>query len=61
MAKAKKRAPRRKKAAAGSIGLTAIETATIDAQELLELTSAVEKDGGAVLGSIATHSAARRS
>ena len=50
MAKAKKRAPRRKKAAAGSLGLTAIETATIDSKELLDLTSAVKGDAGAVLG-----------
>ena len=51
MAKAKKRAPRRKKAAAGSVGLSAIETANIDSKELLDLTSAVKGDGGAVLGS----------
>ena len=51
MAKAKKRAPRRKKAAAGSLGLSAIETATVDSKELLDLTSAVKGDGGAVLGS----------
>jgi ParB family chromosome partitioning protein len=51
MAKAKKRAPRRKKAAAGSIGLTATEAGTIDARHISELTSAVENDGGAVLGS----------
>jgi ParB family chromosome partitioning protein len=50
MAKAKKRAPRRKKAAAGSLGLSAIETATVDAKELLDLTTAVKTDGGAVLG-----------
>jgi ParB family chromosome partitioning protein len=51
MAKAKNRAPRRKKAAAGSVGLSAIDTATVDARELLDLTSAVKGDGGAVLGS----------
>ena len=51
MAKAKKRAPRRKKTAAGSVGLSAIETATVDTRELLDLTSAVKGDGGAVLGS----------
>jgi ParB family transcriptional regulator, chromosome partitioning protein len=51
MAKAKKRAPRRKKAAAGSVGLSAIDTATVDTRELLDLTSAVKGDGGAVLGS----------
>jgi ParB family chromosome partitioning protein len=50
MAKAKKRAPRRKKAAAGSLGLSALETATIDSKELLDLTSAVKGDDGAVLG-----------
>lgn len=50
MAKAKKRAPRRKKAAAGSVGLSAIDTATVDTRELLDLTSAVKGDGGAVLG-----------
>src|SRR5688500_14178374 len=47
MAKAKKRAPRRKKAAAGSVGLSAIDTATVDTRELLDLTSAVKGDGGA--------------
>ena len=50
MAKARKRAPRRKKVAAGSLGLSAIETATVDSKELLDLTSAVKADGGAVLG-----------
>ena len=50
MAKAKKRAPRRKKAAAGSVGLSAIDTAAVDTKELLDLTSAVKGDGGAVLG-----------
>lgn len=50
MAKAKKRAPRRKKAAAGSVGLTATETAALDRQEIQELVEAVESDGGAVLG-----------
>ena len=50
MAKAKKRAPRRKKTAAGSIGLSAIETGTLDRTEVSELASAVEADGGAVLG-----------
>ena len=51
MAKAKKRAPRRKKAAAGSIGLAAAETATVDSGSIGELKDAVEDDGGAVLGS----------
>jgi ParB family chromosome partitioning protein len=50
MAKAKKRAQRRKKAAAASLGLSAIETATVDSRELLDLTAAVKGDGGAVLG-----------
>jgi ParB family chromosome partitioning protein len=50
MAKAKKRAPRRKKAAAGSLGLTATETAALDRREIQELIEAVEGDGGAVLG-----------
>ena len=50
MAKAKKRAPRRKKAAAGSVGLSALDTATVDTEELLDLTSAVKGDDGAVLG-----------
>jgi ParB family chromosome partitioning protein len=50
MAKAKKRAPRRKKAAAGSVGLSALDTATVDTKELLDLTSAVKGDDGAVLG-----------
>src|SRR3954451_2713344 len=47
----KKRAPRRKKAAAGTIGLTAIEAGTIDTHETHELAAAVKQDGGAVLGS----------
>ena len=51
MAKAKKRAPRRSKATAGSIGLTAAETSTVDARSLAGLIAAVEQDGGAVLGS----------
>jgi ParB family chromosome partitioning protein len=50
MAKAKKRAPRRKKAVAGSLGLTATETAALDRKEIQELVEAVEGDGGAVLG-----------
>jgi ParB family chromosome partitioning protein len=50
MAKAKKRAPRRKKAAAGSIGLSVPETRNVDAKSLGELPDAVENDGGAVLG-----------
>ena len=50
MAKAKKRAPRRKKAAAGSTGLSVLETRTIDAGVLGDLPRAIESDGGAVLG-----------
>jgi ParB family chromosome partitioning protein len=50
MAKAKKRAPRRKKAAAGSIGLSVSETNTVDARALGDLPGAVESDGGAVIG-----------
>ena len=50
MAKAKKRAPRRKKAAAGSIGLSVSETRNADAKVLGDLPDAVENDGGAVLG-----------
>lgn len=50
MAKAKKRAPRRKKAAAGSIGLSVAETASVDPKTLGDLVTDVEKDGGAVLG-----------
>jgi len=51
MAKAKKRAPRRKKAAAGSIGLSVAEVRNVDTGSVRELTAAVEEDGGAVLGS----------
>lgn len=50
MAKAKKRAPRRKKVAAGSIGLSVAETRTVEANALNGLPDAVEADGGAVLG-----------
>ena len=50
MAKAKKRAPRRKKAAAGSTGLSVLETRTVDAALLGDLPRAIESDGGAVLG-----------
>jgi ParB family chromosome partitioning protein len=50
MAKATKRAPRRKKAAAGSIGLTAAESGTVDARQVQALSEAVAGDGGAVLG-----------
>ena len=51
MAKAKKRAPRRKKTAAGSTGLTVAETRDVDSGSVRELTEAVEEDGGAVVGS----------
>src|SRR5690242_2011453 len=50
MAKAKKRAPRRKKAAAGSIGLSVDETRAVDTKALGDLPDAVANDGGAVLG-----------
>lgn len=51
MAKAKKRAPRRKKAAAGSIGLAAPDTRTVDEKLIRQLIDDVEQDGGAVLAS----------
>ncbi len=51
MAKAKKRAPRRKKAAASSIGLAAAETKAIDEQQIRKLMDDVDQDGGAVLAS----------
>jgi ParB family chromosome partitioning protein len=50
MAKAKKRATRRKKAAAGSIGLAARDTAVVQDRAADELAAAVDADGGAVLG-----------
>ncbi len=50
MAKAKKRAPRRKKTAPGSIGLSASEAGTVDPGALGDLAASVEADGGAVLG-----------
>src|SRR5437016_11231487 len=46
----RKKAVRRKKMAAGSIGLTVAETVRADAAELQRLADHVEKDGGAVLG-----------
>ena len=46
----KKRAPRRKKAAAKSVGLTTAEVRTTDDPQVRELTSRVDDDGGAVLG-----------
>jgi ParB family transcriptional regulator, chromosome partitioning protein len=50
MPTAKKRAPRRKNAAAGSIGLTVKETAEVPQEAIDELAAGVEGDGGAVLG-----------
>jgi ParB family chromosome partitioning protein len=50
MAKAKKRAARRKKAAAGSIGLSVAETRAVEVKALDGLPDAIEGDGGAVLG-----------
>jgi ParB family transcriptional regulator, chromosome partitioning protein len=47
---AKKKAVRRKKVAAASIGLTAAETQKVDGRELDALAAKVEGDGGAVLG-----------
>jgi ParB family chromosome partitioning protein len=47
---AKKKAVRRKKVAAGSIGLTAAETRNAESRELDALAAQVEEDGGAVLG-----------
>jgi ParB family chromosome partitioning protein len=51
MAKAKKRAVRRKKVAAGSIGLSVAEMRVVDDGSVRALTAAVEDDGGAVVGS----------
>lgn len=48
---AKKRAPRRKKAAAATVGLRAKETQGVDTAAVRDLVSAVERDDGAVLGS----------
>src|SRR4051812_21553125 len=47
---AKKKTVRRKKVAAGSIGLTAAETKTVAAGALDSLAEQVEEDGGSVLG-----------
>jgi ParB family chromosome partitioning protein len=47
----KKRAVRRKKAAAGSIGLSTSQVAAMDDPKARALVSEVEGDGGAVLGS----------
>jgi ParB family chromosome partitioning protein len=51
MAKARKRAPRRKKAVAGSIGLAALDTKAVDEKVIRDLMENVEQDGGAVLAS----------
>jgi ParB family chromosome partitioning protein len=48
---AKKRAPRRKKTAAKTVGLAASETGVVPADETRDLASHVKEDGGAVLGS----------
>ena len=50
MAKKKKPATRRKKAAAKSVGLTTGEVRTIGDARVRELTARVDEDGGAVLG-----------
>jgi hypothetical protein len=47
----KKRAPRRKKAAPQSVGLGIGDVSRAAAADLQELTDAVDRDGGAVLGS----------
>src|SRR5829696_667418 len=47
---AKKKAVRRKKVPAGSVGLTAAETKTVSAGALDTLAAQVEADGGSVLG-----------
>lgn len=47
---AKKKAVRRKKVAAGSVGLTAAETKNVSAGALDSLAAQVEDEGGAVLG-----------
>jgi len=47
---AKKKAVRRKKVAAASVGLTAAEVAKTDSAEIERLAAQVEEDGGTVLG-----------
>ncbi len=47
----KKRAARRKKAEPQSVGLNTKQVVAVDAKELSKLSSLVEEDGGAVLGS----------
>ena len=51
MAKKKKQATRRKKAAAKSVGLTTAEVRASQEAHVRELTASVDHDGGAVLGS----------
>ncbi len=51
MAKKKKQATRRKKAAAKSVGLTTAEVRASQDAHVRELTASVDHDGGAVLGS----------
>src|SRR3954470_7622903 len=47
---AKKKAVRRKKVAAGSVGLTPAETRTVSSAALDRLAAQVEEDGGSILG-----------
>jgi ParB family chromosome partitioning protein len=47
---AKKKAVRRKKIAAASVGLTPAEVKTVSSRELVQLASQLEDEGGAVLG-----------
>jgi ParB family transcriptional regulator, chromosome partitioning protein len=47
----KKRAPRRKKAAPATVGLSTAQVRAVDEGDVRDLSTYVEKDGGAVLGS----------
>ena len=47
----KKRAPRRKKAAPASVGLSTAQVRAVDDRSVHDLSQQVEEDGGAVLGS----------
>jgi ParB family chromosome partitioning protein len=47
----KKRAPRRKKAAPASVGLSTAQVRSVDERRVRDLSQQVEDDGGAVLGS----------
>ena len=47
---AKKKAVRRKKVAAGSVGLTPAQVRAVDSAEIERLAAEVEEDGGSVLG-----------